>query len=160
MEKNRLLVASYKTIFLIAALFCISSCSLPRILILHDPLTPEEHINLGVAYESKKEFEEALKEYEAASKKTPIAYLYMGNIYFQTDAVDDAEKYYKKAIKKTDDPRAYNNLAWLYCLKEMKLDEAEKLARKAVELSPDAQDFKDTLEKIIEKKTEIQRRGI
>ena len=63
---------------------------------------------------------------------------------------------YKKAIKKTGDPRAYNNLAWLYCLKEMKLDEAEGLARKAVELSPDAQDFKDTLEKIIEKKTAIQ----
>jgi len=90
----------------------------------------------------------------------PIAYLYMGNVYFQKDAADDAEKYYKKAIKKTGDPRAYNNLAWLYCLKEMKLDEAEGLARKAVELSPDAQDFKDTLEKIIEKKTAIQRRGI
>jgi tetratricopeptide (TPR) repeat protein len=160
MGKNRLLVASYKTILLIAALLCISSCSLPRILILHDPLTPEEHINLGVTYESKKEFEEALKQYEAVTKKIPIAFLYMGNVYFQKDAVADAEKYYKKAIQKTGDPRAYNNLAWLYYAKEMNLDKAEKLARKAVELSPDEQDFKDTLEKIIEKETEIQRRGL
>ncbi|HVN98355.1 MAG TPA: tetratricopeptide repeat protein [Syntrophorhabdaceae bacterium] len=151
MGKNRLLVSSYRTVFLIAVMLC-ASCSLPRIIVLHDPLTAEEHINLGVTYENKKEYDEALKEYEAALKRMPVAYLYMGNIYFQKGSVADAERCYEKAIQKTGDPRAYNNLAWLYYVKRIKLDEAENLARRAVELSPDAQDYKDTLDKIIEEK--------
>ncbi|MBA4390243.1 MAG: hypothetical protein C0399_04820 [Syntrophus sp. (in: bacteria)] len=123
-------------------------------------MTPEEHINLGIAYERNRELDEALREYMIAVKRLPIAYLYMGNVYVQKDAVGDAERCYNKAINKTKDPRAYNNLAWLYYSEDMKLDIAEKLAGKAVEISPDAQDFKDILEKIIEKRLAIQRRGI
>ncbi|MCX5803262.1 MAG: tetratricopeptide repeat protein [Proteobacteria bacterium] len=151
MEKNRILDAFYNTICLTIITILLSSCSLPRIILFHDPLTPEEHINLGVSYENKGELDAALKEYETASKKSQIAYLYMGNIYFQKNDFENAEKYYRKAIKKTDDPRAYNNLAWLYYTMDTKLQEAEKLARKAVELSPDSTDFKDTLDRIIEK---------
>lgn len=151
MEKNRILDAFYNTICLTIITILLSSCSLPRIILFHDPLTPEEHINLGVSYENKGELDAALKEYETASKKSQIAYLYMGNIYFQKNDFENAEKYYRKAIKKTDDPRAYNNLAWLYYTMDTKLQEAEKLARKAVELSPDSVDFEDTLDRIIEK---------
>jgi len=151
MEKNRILDAFYNTICLTIITILLSSCSLPRIIVFHDPLTPEEHINLGVSYENKGELDAALKEYETASKKSQIAYLYMGNIYFQKNDFENAEKYYRKAIKKTDDPRAYNNLAWLYYTMDTKLQEAEKLARKAVELSPDSVDFEDTLDRIIEK---------
>ena len=158
MKKQSIPVTSRKTAFLIMALFVLSACG--GILIPGDQIMAEEHINLGIAYERSKELEEALKEYMIAARQLPIAYFYMGNIYFQKDAVDDAEKCYKKAIKRTKDPRAYNNLAWLYYSEGMKLDEAEKLAGKAVELSPDAQDYKDTLEKIVEKRLEIQRRGI
>jgi len=152
MEKNRILDAFYNTICLTIITILLSSCGLPRIIVFHDPLTPEEHINLGVSYESKGELDAALKEYETASKKSQIAYLYMGNIYFQKNDFENAEKYYRKAIKKTDDPRAYNNLAWLYYTMDTELQEAEKLARKAVELSPDSTDLKDTLDRIIEKR--------
>jgi len=152
MEKNRILDAFYNTICLTIITILLSSCSLPRIIVFHDPLTPEEHVNLGVSYESKGELDAALKEYETASKKSQIAYLYMGNIYFQKNDFENAEKYYRKAIKKTDDPRAYNNLAWLYYTMDTELQEAEKLARKAVELSPDSVDFEDTLDRIIEKR--------
>ena len=152
MEKNRILDAFYNTICLTIITIFLSSCSLPRIIVFHDPLTPEEHINLGVSYENKGELDAALKEYEKASKKSQIAYLYMGNIYFQKNDFVNAEKYYRKAIKKTDDPRAYNNLAWIYYTMDTELQEAEKLAQKAVELSPDSVDFKDTLDRIIEKR--------
>ena len=152
MGKNRILDAFYNTICLTIITILLSSCSLPRIIVFHDPLTPEEHVNLGVSYESKGELDAALKEYETASKKSQIAYLYMGNIYFQKNDFENAEKYYRKAIKKTDDPRAYNNLAWLYYTMDTELQEAEKLARKAVELSPDSVDFEDTLDRIIEKR--------
>jgi tetratricopeptide (TPR) repeat protein len=134
----------------------ISGCSLPGIIIPRDPLTPEEHLNLGVTYEKHGEADAALREYETASRELPLAYLYMGNAFFQKNDLKRAEKAYRKAIEKTGDPRAYNNLAWLYYNSNQKLDEAEVLAKKAVELSPGSQDFLDTLEKVLSKRRGIQ----
>ncbi len=130
--------------------FLILSCSFPRIIILNDPLSPEEHLNLGVIYERKGEFDNALKEYYTASKKLPLAYLYLGNIYFQKNDYKEAEKYYKKALKKgVENGDLYNNLAWLYYTKEMNLEEAEGLVLKALQINPEKSDiYKDTLEKI------------
>ena len=131
-----------------------SACSFPRIVILKDPLTPEEHLNLGVAYESKGEFAPAIKEYELAAKKLPLGLLYLGNVYFQEKEWEKAEAYYRKAISK--DPRnsdAHNNLAWLYYTKKENLNEAETLALKAIELNPSKEHtYRDTLEKIRELK--------
>ncbi|OPY75490.1 MAG: Tetratricopeptide repeat protein [Syntrophorhabdus sp. PtaU1.Bin050] len=152
MEKNRLLVPYCKTLALIAFIVLLASCSMPRIIVLHDPLTPEEHINLGVSYEQNGEYDAALKEYGAASKRLPMAYLYMGNIHFLQGNTGKAERFYKRAIQKTGDAKAYNNLAWLYYTTDKNLDKAEDLGHKAVELAPDSSDFKDTLDKILEKR--------
>ncbi len=155
MEENRLLDASHKALsaLLVALALCaLASCTLPRIAVLHDPLTPEEHINLGVSYEKKGELDAALEQYKDASKKLPIAYLYMGNAYVQKNDFNNAEKAYRQAIRKSGDAKAYNNLAWLYYTRDEHLEEAENLARKAVELKPDEHDFRDTLEKIIDKR--------
>jgi tetratricopeptide (TPR) repeat protein len=129
---------------------CLCSCAIPRIIVLDDPLSPEEHLNLGVTYENQGELGDALKEYKEASRKLPVAYLYMGNVYFRKNDYDEAERHYKKAIKK--DPAnadAYNNLAWLYYTERIRLDEAERLALKAQELNPSKKEiYLDTLEKI------------
>jgi tetratricopeptide (TPR) repeat protein len=131
---------------------CIASCSLPRIIVLEDPLSPEEHLNLGVTYEMNGELDNALEEYRKASKTLPLAYTYIGNVYFQKGDFENAEIYYKKAIKEEPcSADAYNNLAWLYCTEKKNLGEAEKLVLKALHLNPAKKDiYQDTLEQIRE----------
>jgi tetratricopeptide (TPR) repeat protein len=132
-------------------LLCSSSgCSLPKIIVLEDPLTPEEHLNLGVAYEKRGEFNAARKEYEAASSHLPMALVYLGNVYFTEGNTIEAEKSYRIALEK--DPLnadAHNNLAWLYLTQRKKLDEAHRLVLRALELNPaKAGIYRDTLDKI------------
>jgi tetratricopeptide (TPR) repeat protein len=150
-KKQRVLF--YKLFAISSMLVAISlcGCAFPRIILLDDPLSPEEHLNLGVAYEQNGEFDNALNEYKyALKKKNPLAYLYTGNVYYQKKEYEKAEFYYKEAIKR--DPYnadAYNNLAWLYYIKKENLDEAEKLALKAIELNPSKKEvYMDTLEKV------------
>jgi tetratricopeptide (TPR) repeat protein len=130
-----------------------AGCSLPRIAILKDPLTPEEHLNLGVAYEARGELDNAIREYESAARRLPSAYLYLGNAYFQKNEWSQAEKFYRKAIKKdSENADAHNNLAWLYYMNGKNLAEAEHLALKAISLNPSKDHiYRDTLEKIRER---------
>ena len=135
-----------------------SGCFFPKIIVLKDPLTPEEHLNLGVAYERRGEFDQAIREYQAAAKKLPIAFLYLGNAYFLKNDWDQAEIYFKKAIEKdAKNAAAHNNLAWLYYQKGKNLEQAEALAQKALELDPSKSSiYRDTLEKVREKKRATQ----
>ncbi len=150
---NRLNCLSRSAALLLCCSIIFTGCSLPKIVILDDPLTPEEHINLGMAYEKKGEIDNAVEEYKKASKKLPSAYLYLGNAYMQKGDLDEAESHYKKAIKKQPDlSDAYNNLAWLYYMEKENLAEAEKLVLKALELKPSDENYKDTLKKIRELK--------
>lgn len=129
-------------------------CSLPKIIILKDPLTPEEHLNLGVTYEKNGEYDQAIKEYRSASEKLPLAFLYLGNVYFIKKEWTEAERNYRKVIEQNpQNADAYNNLAWLYYTRGEKLEEAEDLALKAMELNPAKETiYRDTLEKIREKR--------
>ncbi len=128
-------------------------CSFPRIIILEDKLKPEEHIALGIIYEQKGQLDDAIKEYEAALKKAPIAFFYLGNAYFHKNDLEKSEEYYKKAIDAIPEHAdSYNNLAWLYYIKGVNLKEAESLAEKALSLNPKKEDiYLDTLDKIRKK---------
>ena len=129
-----------------------AGCSVPGIVVLEDPLTPEEHLNLGLAYEQKKEFKLAVREYKLAVDDLPIANHYLGNSFFQMEEYDQAEKWYRKAIEKLpEDPNPNNNLAWLFYTKKENLKEAETLARRALELAPEdaRQQYQDTLDHIL-----------
>jgi tetratricopeptide (TPR) repeat protein len=137
----------------------VSGCAMPSVIVLDDPLIPEEHLKLGLAYEKEGEFDNAIKEYETAAGEIPLAYLYLGNTYFQKNELDQAEKMYKKAITElSQNADARNNLAWLYYVRGTNLDEAEMLALKAIELNPPKQAiYQDTLVKVRKLKDSVTR---
>lgn len=137
----------------IGASFVILSCTLPQVVVVDDPLTGREHLDLGLAYEQDAKLDLAEIHYLKARKKGEAATgLYLGNIYFSAGSFSKAERFYREAIRLIpDDPRAYNNLAWMLYLRKERLHEAEGLARKGLELAPFNQKaaYRDTLEKVI-----------
>lgn len=83
-----------------------------------DPLTAEEHNDLGVIYEREGKHDLAIREYKRAisadgSLVTPLVNL--GNVYMKEGEYTEAERCYRKALDR--DPHcidAANNLASLY----------------------------------------------
>ena len=117
--------------------FALSACSMPRIVVLHDPLSAKEHIDLGVIYEQKGMLDLAEKEYLKAVDKQSnwaIPYFNLGNLAYKRKDLKAAEGYYRKALKLDDqNPDIMNNLASL--LHETgRDDEARTLIEKALSL--------------------------
>jgi len=123
------------------------SCS--HIVILHDPLTAEEHNDLGVAYEHKGELDAAIREYRAALRKRKDfsrAKVNLGNTYFSKKDYPRAEQQYSTVLQ-TDSANtdAGNNLAMLYLETGKHLDQALRLAERCVRLASQNARYHDTL---------------
>ena len=135
-------------------LLVIEGCSqFPHIIIASDPLTADEHLKLGAAYESKKEWDIALEEYSRALKKDPhcLAYFYIGNVWYEKGELPKARENYFKAINlHPNNGDIYNNLAWVY-LQENNIEKSLQAIRKALTLNPDNPIYKDTLMRIEQK---------
>lgn len=126
---------------------------MPKIVVLKDPLTAEEHLKLGLSYEKEGLITQAIKHYKEASKSDARGFLLLGNLYYNQGEYIEAEENYKRAIKADSKlADAYNNLAWLYFIKGEKIDEAENLVKMAIELARENQEkikiYIDTLDKI------------
>ncbi|MFZ8787688.1 tetratricopeptide repeat protein, partial [Thermocrinis sp.] len=57
-----------KLISFLIIMLC-GGCAVPKIVILKDPLTAEEHINLGYLYEKQGKLDLAEEEYKKAIRK-------------------------------------------------------------------------------------------
>jgi len=139
---------SLKTILVLALL--LSGCSLPQLIVLHDPLSADEHIHLGGIYDAQGKIELARDQYRAAArqdKKHLRAWSLLGDSAFRLKEYGEAEKAYEKAIDL--DPNngdLHNNLAWVYVQQDRKLGTAQDLVMEAMELTPDHRPyFLDTL---------------
>lgn len=103
---------------ILTLIFFVGCASLQGSLFMKDPLTAQEHNNLGVIYEREGKLDLAIREYKSAirgdgSLVTPFVNL--GNVYFKQGEYTKAEKYYKKALEKDEaNIEAANNLASLY----------------------------------------------
>lgn len=146
---------TWRTLPFLAALttLCLglAACSIPRVAVLGDPLTAQEHLQLGLAYESEGKLELAQEHYEDAADELAEAHYYLGNLAFAREDWREAERRYEKAARGLpEDPRPRNNLAWLLYTRGRDLERAEELASQAVALAeePERAEYADTLERI------------
>lgn len=121
----------------LAAGLGLGGCVLPGGRAAADALTPDEHLQLGLAYEHSGEAELALREYgrAATGPKRDMALAGMGNVYFTLGRYPEAEANYRAALGVNPDHAvALNNLAWLLAEENRSLEEAERLIRHAIAL--------------------------
>jgi Tfp pilus assembly protein PilF len=114
---------------LLLVLLPAGGCSrIPRIIVLEDPLTAAEHVELGVAYERKGELDLARREYERALRKDRKLYrarLNLGNIFLAKKEYGKARDEYLLALElQPGDAEASNNLSWTAIFSGEGIDEA------------------------------------
>jgi tetratricopeptide (TPR) repeat protein len=111
-----------------------AGCSLlPKVTVIDDPLSKEEHYALGLTYEGGGQMDLAEREYGLA---LPLAEarLAMGNLAWQVRGdASEAMGHYRLALARDSIPAAANNLAWLILVEGGSLDEAKEWAALAVE---------------------------
>jgi tetratricopeptide (TPR) repeat protein len=141
---NRRLFAFFLALFL-------AGCSLPRVIVLNDPLEAHEHNDLGVAYEASGEADLALREYRKAAEldeqwDRPLFNL--GNVLAEQQSWEEAAENYRAALDRNpENGEAMNNLAWVL-LQQGDPEQARLWAGRAVEAEPDNPAFRDTLVEI------------
>lgn len=125
-------------LFILVMVAGFSACSgLPQVRVLHDPLTPKEHVTLGLAYEMDGHRELAAREYHTALAQEHgyvPALVGLGNLAFADGALQESEIYYRQALTTApEDPGVNNNLAMLYLTRGTEIEEeAERLALRAL----------------------------
>jgi tetratricopeptide (TPR) repeat protein len=146
---------------LLSAMLLLSGCSLPRIIVLHDPLSSDDHLRLGSIYASQGKTELARDQYRMAvdvDKKNGRAWQLLGDLSYKLKDYREAERAYDKALGL--DPKSgdlHNNLAWVYVQQDRKLGKAKDLTMKAMDLSPEHRPYYlDTLGVILLKRGEVK----
>jgi len=114
---------------LLLAFLLAGGCSrIPRIIVLSDPLTAAEHVELGVAYERKGELDLAQREYERALRKDGKfhrARVNLGNVFLGKKEYGKAREEYLQALGlRPADAEAANNFSWAAIFSGEGIDEA------------------------------------
>jgi len=147
-------ISLFKQFILALIIFVVAGCAMPKIVVIDDPLTAQQHNDLGVAYEEKGDFTLAGKEYEKAIKKNRdwvIPYLNLGHLYYRQDKLDQAERALREGLRvKGDHPDLLNNLAWVL-MEKGQYEQATALIDKAI-TREDKEEYRDTRREIIERK--------
>ena len=114
--------------FLLVLLLAGGCSRVPRIIVLEDPLTAAEHVELGVAYERKGELDLARREYERALRmdgKFYRARVNLGNVFLAKKEFGKAREEYLLALElRPGDAEATNNLSWAAVLSGEGIEDA------------------------------------
>lgn len=133
---------------LISLTLLLIGCSMPRVIVLHDPLNAREHNDLGVSYQADGELDLALREYRRAAElddswARPL--INGGNVLATQQQWPQAAKQYRDALQRQpEQAEAMNNLAWVL-LQQGDLAQARHWAERAVDASPRTAAYLDTL---------------
>lgn len=132
-------------------LLCLCGCSLPRVIVLNDPLDARQHNDLGVSYQQRGERDLAIREYDRAARLDPQwarPLINRGNVQAQRGEWWQARQSYHLALRREPgNAEAMNNLAWAL-LQAEETAEALSWAEKAVAASPREPACLDTLAEI------------
>jgi Tfp pilus assembly protein PilF len=114
---------------LLLVLLLACGCSrAPKIIVLEDPLTAGEHVELGVAYERKGDLDLARREYERALRKERNnfqARVNLGNVFLSKKEYEKAREEYLRALDiRPGDSEATNHLAWSAIMSGEGIEEA------------------------------------
>jgi tetratricopeptide (TPR) repeat protein len=105
-----------------------------------DPNSTEPLMQLAQLYRATARVSEALEMYKKIAviePKNPVSFLNMGLLYGQTKQITEAQDCFVKVIKLAPESSdGFRELAQLYLRGGMRLQDARKLAEKAVELEP------------------------
>jgi len=108
-----------------------------RIIVISDPLTAEEHNDLGVAYERNGEYELAETHYKKAIDMNPDKALFhfnLGNLLYRTGRKTEALGEFEKARELSpDSPDILNNLCQARLELSIRLENCEEEVRSFIE---------------------------
>jgi tetratricopeptide (TPR) repeat protein len=112
----------------------------------------EIYVNLTQIFEHAKRFDEALDAIQHAEKlandkdQKELIYYFWGGVYERDKKVEEAEKYFRKALElNPDSSMTLNYLGYMLADNGLRLDEATKLIGRALELDPQNGAYMDSL---------------
>jgi Flp pilus assembly protein TadD len=125
-----------------------TGCTLPRLIVLNDPLDARQHNDLGVAYEARGDPDLAEREYQRAAEldwKWARPLINLGNVHASRQDWAAAEQSLTSALEREgENSEAMNNLAWIQ-LQAGRPADALPWARRAVSQAPTEPAYLDTL---------------
>jgi Flp pilus assembly protein TadD len=149
-SRQKLFVGLPVAILLFVAVLLLSSCALPKIVVLEDRLTVEQHNDLGYVYEQKGIFDLAEKEYLLAVKKREdwhVPYFNLGNLMFKMGDYKKSENFFRTALNyNPNNSDVMNNLANALLMQE-RHREARQMIEHALRIE-NKQEYLDTLRTI------------
>ncbi len=134
-------------ILLLLIALLLSSCALPKIVVMEDKLTAEQHNDLGFVYEQKGIFDLAEKEYLLAVKKHEnwhVPYFNLGNLMFKRGDFKKSENFFRTALNyNPNNSDVMNNLANAL-LMQQRHREARQMIEHALRIE-NKEEYLDTL---------------
>ena len=86
------------------------------------------------------------------------AHAFLGNVLYEQERYEEATESYREAIAlDPKDASSLNNLAWVYSIQGIRLEEGVRLSRQSLRLQPDTPQYLDTLAELYFRQGEYTR---
>ncbi|HYL35968.1 MAG TPA: tetratricopeptide repeat protein [Bryobacteraceae bacterium] len=120
-----------------------------RELAAQNPKSLDLSLSLAEAYQLGGDLQSAVAAFQEAVKlapNDPVPLMFLGDALWKANRIEEAQLNYRHALQlQPDNPSALNNLAFLLAETSNNLDEALRLAQRAVQKAPQDPSLKDTL---------------